>query len=562
MVTQVRRSSTAMIRCATTLCALSAAMACSADIAKKSGSGEPARIPAAAATAPLPSRAEVVQRADELAVKAAHTAGADGARMAVEAASLRGRIWRLERHEADALEAAELLRTAAAADWNGACAAALDLAVLEGELRHDPTHAYRSTYLARAARSNQDCTRRADAILATLSAFAPTPQELSELDRQAAHARSARGGAVAVSIMPNPYNEGPVIVPKVPERPHPDARITDVETYGGKDAARVVVFVTEPTVFSVGALASGNGRGPRLFIDINSARYQGKLNYDATGLVERVRLGQQKGATRVVLDLMTDVYRKVFYVPEPFRLIIDVSREPPKTESATAEGPRDIRRVVLDPGHGGHDPGATGTGGLREKDVALDIAHRAAPLIARELGISTLLTRDSDVFVPLDERVARANAFGADLFVSIHCNASENVDSHGIATFVLDASRDDLAARIAARENAASPAAAAELANVMSRVLDAGSIERSAHFAKLLQRSALSSVASGYQDTADLGVRSAGFYVLAGAHMPAVLFETSFISHPTEESRLDSGDYRQKLADAIVNAVRAYQEGV
>src|SRR5690606_19536524 len=123
-----------------------------------------------------------------------------------------------------------------------------------------------------------------------------------------------------------------------------------------------------------------------------------------------------------------------------------------------------IRRVALDPGHGGHDPGAVGPRGLREKDVTLDIAHRAGPLIAQELGISTLLTRDTDVYVPLDERAAKANAFGADLFVSIHCNASADPSARGIMTFVLDESEDPLAMHVAARENAASPAAAAELA--------------------------------------------------------------------------------------------------
>jgi N-acetylmuramoyl-L-alanine amidase len=129
-------------------------------------------------------------------------------------------------------------------------------------------------------------------------------------------------------------------------------------------------------------------------------------------------------------------------------------------------------------------------------------------------------------------------------------------------TFVLDTSRDDLAARVAARENAASPAAAAELANVMSRVLDASSIAHSAHFGTLLQRAAVASIAPFYPGVQDLGVRSAGFYVLAGARMPAVLFEASFISHGMEETRLDTGHYRQKIADAIVNAIRAYRDGV
>ena len=195
-------------------------------------------------------------------------------------------------------------------------------------------------------------------------------------------------------------------------------------------------------------------------------------------------------------------------------------------------------------------------------DVTLDIAHRAAPLLARELAISTLLTRDTDDFVALPERTARANAFQADLFISIHCNASEHMESTGIMTFILDESKDALASQIAARENAASQAAAAELANVMSRVLGVGSVSESLRFAELLQRSTMASVRERYPEVRDQGVKRAGFYVLAGAQMPSVLYEASFISNPRAEVRLNTGDFRQKMADAIVNAVRAYREGL
>ena len=174
--------------------------------------------------------------------------------------------------------------------------------------------------------------------------------------------------------------------------------------------------------------------------------------------MERVRTGVQPHGARIVLDLNGPASRRVFYLPEPFRLVIDVLKE---TEAPAPGQKRALRRVVLDPGHGGHDPGATGPAGLHEKDVVLDIAHRAAPLIARELGISTLLTRDGDQYVALDERTARANAFKADLFVSIHCNASEDGSAKGVMTFVLDAGREELAQRVAARENAASSEAAA-----------------------------------------------------------------------------------------------------
>src|SRR5690606_21306843 len=200
------------------------------------------------------------------------------------------------------------------------------------------------------------------------------------------------------------------------------------------------------------------------------------------------------------------VYHRVFYLPQPFRLVIDVSREPPERMAA----PRALRRVVLDPGHGGNDPGALGPNGLREKDVTLDVAHRAAPILAREVGVSTLLTRDTDVYVPLDERAARANAFNADLFISIHCNASENADQRGVMTFVLDASKDSLAVRIAARENASTEAAAAELANALSRVHSGQRLAASEHFAELLQRAANASLGLKYDGVRDHGVRRAG----------------------------------------------------
>jgi N-acetylmuramoyl-L-alanine amidase len=227
-----------------------------------------------------------------------------------------------------------------------------------------------------------------------------------------------------------------------------------------------------------------------------------------------------------------------------------------------------VRRVAVDPGHGGTDSGAVGPTGLREKDVTLDIAHRLAPLLAHELKIETLVTRDDDTYVPLDMRTARANAFHADLFVSIHCNASENPAARGVQTFVLDEARDPegFAARVAARENAPKGKAQAlgnmEEVTAIGMTLNPAEMRASSrHMADLLQRSVLSSLLGRYKDTKDQGVKTAGFFVLVGADMPAVLFETAFISNVEDESRLATADYRQKLADAILNAIRAYKSG-
>jgi N-acetylmuramoyl-L-alanine amidase len=510
----------------------------------------------------LPDRVEVVAMADSLAVSASRAGGEEGAKLTRNAADLRARLWRLENREADGLEAVELLRGLEKHGGEIGCEARLDRALLQAELSTDPTQAYREAYVVRAGSPRGKCAARARTVLQTLSAFRPLPNVLAELDRQVGEA----SGKTAADAGPSGVRvdeRGPIVVPTLgPTASKGPVRITSVERYGAENAARIVVLVTHPTTFDVGYIPRQSPtRGPRLYVDVHRAKYRGKLAFDVGGFVERVRLGQQKGATRVVLDLSADAYRKVFYLPEPFRLVIDVSAEPPDAAAKPTSGERTVRRVVLDPGHGGHDPGAVGPSGLAEKDVTLDVAHRAAPLIARELGIATLLTRDSDVYVPLAERTARANAFQADLFVSLHCNASEDPESNGVMTFVLDHSGDALASSIAARENAASASAAAELANVLSRVQDATTLSRCVNFAELLQRAAVASLHAGYPQVADRGVRRAGFYVLAGARMPAVLFEISFISNPIGEMRLNTADYRQKLADAVVNAVRAYREG-
>jgi len=497
------------------------------------------------------TRAELVAEADQLAVRAGREGGAVAQGLAARAASLRQAAYLLEGRRLDALEAQELW-----ADAGGSAAAscgdALSWLGLRAYVEPDPARQYKDLYLLRQTATDVDCRKRIDRALAALAAHRPSEEELLTLREAAAQ----KGGAHAA---PPTHAEANVhvVMPELKAVLDGPTEITKVEPFGAERTARVVVRVTHPTRFSVGHVEAADGRGPRLFVDIKRASFKGADVYEGEGLLERVRLGAQKDATRVVMDLRHVAYHRVFYLPDPFRLVIDLSIDP--TEKVTK--PRDIRRIVLDPGHGGSDPGAIGPNGLREKDVTLDVAHRAAPILAREVGVSTLLTRDVDVFVPLDERAARANAFNADLFVSIHLNSSPDPDGRGVMTFVLDSSRDEAAAQVAARENSSTAAAAAELANALSRVESGERRAASELFARLLQRAAGVSLRQVYPEIEDHGVRRAGFYVLAGASMPAVLFEGSFISHPTEARYLDSSAYRQRLADAIANAVRAYREG-
>ncbi len=499
--------------------------------------------------APLGARAEVVARSDALAVSASRLDGKPAQELVLRAAELRERLFRLEHREADALEAVELFGQAVRADAAHRCEPAVRQALLEAELKHDPSLAYRRIDSELSQSSDARCRALCNEALVSLAAFRSDAAPAAPRD-----SASVSAGAAAPSA-------GPVVMPQRAATSAEPASVTEIERYGAKDAARVVVHVTHPALFEVHALAAEGANGPRLVVDLANVTAHQPNALPVGGLVERVRVGAQANGTRVVLDLSRPAYRRVFYLPEPFRLVIDVSKEPPLGFAEGAVGERVVHRVVLDPGHGGNDPGATGPSGLREKDVTLDIAHRAAPLLARELGISTLLTRDTDAYVALDERAARANAFAADLLISIHCNASEDGGGKGVMSFVLDGSRDALSARIAARENSASAAAASELANALSAVLDRSVVNRSERLAELLQRATLASLGGRYPDVPDLGVRRAGFYVLAGATMPAVLLETSFISNAPGEERLGTPDYRQKLADGIVNAVRAYRDG-
>ncbi|PIE05657.1 MAG: N-acetylmuramoyl-L-alanine amidase, partial [Sorangium cellulosum] len=388
-----------------------------------------------------------------------------------------------------------------------------------------------------------------------LAAYRADPVKLSAIDQ-----RVAEKGIDGIGTRAKTQQ---VIRPGPTAKAGP-AKIQSIEAFSSQDVARVVIHLTGPVMYEVGAVGGTAEHGPRLYVDLQQTkRGKARRKQASDGLVESVRVGSHKSKTRVVLDLSQKAYRRVFYLPEPFRVVMDLSTTPPASvavKTATS-GRRRVRRVVLDPGHGGNDPGAIGPGGLQEKEVTLDIAHRVAPILSRELGIVTMLTRDDDRYVPLEERAARANAFHADLFVSVHCNAAEDPAHRGVQTYVLDRAADDAALRLAARENASSPSAGHQVGAMLADMRVESVSRQSMHFARLLQRATMSSLAESYGDAPDGGVRSAAFFVLLGAQMPAALFEVSFISNPHEETRLATADYRQKLADGIANAIRAYRDG-
>ena len=204
------------------------------------------------------------------------------------------------------------------------------------------------------------------------------------------------------------------------------------------------------------------------------------------------------------------------------------------------------RRIVIDAGHGGHDPGTIGPRGLQEKDVVLDVALRLERLVRQELRTEVVLTRSSDVFIPLEERTAIANSKGADLFVSIHANASRSASARGIETYFLSFARTPHAEAVAARENAISTATLKDLQNLVKAITLNSKLDESRDLAASIQESMVSAVREKHP-VPDRGVHSAPFYVLIGANMPAILAELAFVSHPEDEKRLRTPEYREVL---------------
>jgi N-acetylmuramoyl-L-alanine amidase len=286
-------------------------------------------------------------------------------------------------------------------------------------------------------------------------------------------------------------------------------------------------------------------------------------------LVERVRAAQHDAETvRVVLDLAGSEDLSIFSLDDPPRLIVDVGVGEARREARAsalhgarevADARRPIRRIVVDAGHGGHDSGAIGPTRVREKDVTLAMAKRLAKRL-REKGFEVALTREDDRYVALEERTAIANARDGDLFLSIHANAHPRRDRSGVETYVLNVADDRYAARLAARENGAiaDEATGEEVRRILSDLNALSSAEASRRLAHAVQREVCAGIRGRMGEVRDLGVKSALFYVLLGARMPAVLLETSFISNRSEERRLKSPRFQEEIAASVARAVEEF----
>ena len=375
------------------------------------------------------------------------------------------------------------------------------------------------------------------------------------------------------------------------------ASIGEVKAWAGDDYTRVAISLDHWVGWQRFELPAAGGAPRRLALDFRPARLDGEAQARTVegDQVDRVRTAQRDPETvRVVLDLPGRDDVRFYRLDDPPRLIVDIGtrlaeREargsarpavappsigpsqtqatigPPPTPAAPPTGSGDedggatrpIRRVVVDAGHGGLDPGAIGPSGVREKDVTLAMSRKLAQRL-RQAGFEVVMTRSDDRYVALEERTAIANARKGDLFVSIHANANPRRTLAGVETWILNVADDRYATRLAARENGVDPGeetSAVDARRILTDLDARSATDASRRLAQQVQREITGSVREKVGEVQDLGVKSALFYVLVGARMPAVLVETAFISNRREEQRLASGKYQDEVAAAVTRAV-------
>lgn len=373
----------------------------------------------------------------------------------------------------------------------------------------------------------------------------------------------------------------------------PPAVLNEMKHWSNPDYTRISLELDRDVTWETHELGKGApGKPGRVYIDLKRTRL-GKSVKDITigdGLLKGARVGQYKPeVVRVVLDTENIKDYKIFPLSDPARLVIDVRGDRPteisrlepvvsampervvvprldeqtlssekKSKSSKKPVISKIRRIVVDPGHGGHDPGAVGASGLQEKDVVLAIGLKLRELFRDELGLDVVMTRSTDVFIPLEERTAIANKVGADLFLSVHANAAPNRSAAGIETYYLNLAKTDKVAQLAAKENGTSLEKVSVLQAILFDLMANYKLNDSAHLADEVQKSLHKKIRTRYSDVKNLGVKQGPFYVLVGASMPSILVEAAFLSNAAEESRLKDPAYQAMAAEGILEGVRSY----
>ena len=371
-------------------------------------------------------------------------------------------------------------------------------------------------------------------------------------------------------------------------------KITKIRHWSTDNSTRVVIQLDKKTSYSSRLLRADPSidKPPRLFVDINNSTVDRNLHVEpiTKGLLGDIKFGRNtRDKSRVVLYIDSYDDYKVFALQNPFRIVMDIEGEGTKTakgkkykskpkykkKSSPSTDEVDslrqalglkIRTIVIDPGHGGHDPGAIGPKGVKEKDINLKIAKELKKILdknGKEMGLEKVyLTRSSDRFIPLEERTAIAKKLNADLFISIHCNASKDRRATGSETYILSFTKNKRSLEVAARENATTTKRLSDLDDILKKYLLSSKIEESEKFAGYVQNSIYTSVSPKYKPFKNKGVKKAPFIVLIGADIPSILVETSFISNPTEEKRLNSSRYRARIAEGIYKGIKQYSSEI
>ena len=451
----------------------------------------------------------------------------------------------------------------------------------------------------------------------------------------------------ADASQPSPVDSPQPDLTELPNVKH-RSYVLPVTYWSSDNYTRVVINASRPVSFKEELLEKVGEQPRRLFIDFDKSYIEPKYRAPIPikdGLLQQIRTAQFSPDTvRVVFDIESIRSYRIYSLPDPFRVIVDVHGQskptvaatgdkaplpetqvkesqarkpvaPPRVSSTpqiavdekqpeidvsatdatdapmlilqdykkiklskTPKGPapeRDapltssslslaqqlnlgVRRIVLDPGHGGKDPGASAFG-MKEKDIVLQVAQRLATKLKKELGCEVILTRNADVFISLEERTAIANANSADLFISLHLNAHSSAKVYGVETYYLNLSTDPDAIRVAALENATSTHQLSDLQNILSDIMKTSKIDESSRLAHKVQDALFSGLTDRkYPQVKNLGVKQAPFYVLIGAEMPAILIEMAFISNKTDASHVKKEDYQDALAAEIVQGVQRY----
>lgn len=359
------------------------------------------------------------------------------------------------------------------------------------------------------------------------------------------------------------------------ERPPGLGDVREVRTWSYPGYTRVVVELSRDIELPRNGLVrlaanTPAGRPERIYLDLPEV-WVG-MRYDrgvpvGDGLLRGVRLGQNTlRTTRIVVDLERYDRHRVFTLASPSRIVIDVfgSRRSRLREDPSGRLPSGLRRVqkiIVDPGHGGSDPGATGIAGLREKDVNLGIGR----LLARRLeerGFDVVLTRDADQTRSLEERTAIAESAGGDIFVSIHANASARAAARGIETYTLDRNHERHSLNVAARENGIPAAKLDPLQRALATLHADEAGDHSEELAGLVHSNVIRGARSRDRSLPDLGLKKGPFYVLFMSSMSSLLVETGFVTNRHDAALLRSGPYQQVLAERIAEGIERYRQQV